>query len=204
MDEKAVKKFEELLRSTNRPGIDDLICGIEEDTDFFLAPASTKYHGAYVGGLLQHSLDVLQLLQEEPLSDQFSQDSIIIVALLHDLCKANCYVKETRNVKEYGKWVEKEVYTYQDDLPLGHGEKSLYLVGKHLYLSDEEAAAIRWHMGAFDCAFRGGDKALNAAFEKYPLAVLLHIADMKSTYLFERDWGIDMNVKGGGTDQLHE
>lgn len=183
------KAFKNLLLETNRPGIENLLCYLTNKTDFFTAPASTKYHGAYEGGLLVHSLNVYDALLKDPSWDgtMYKRDTIIIVALLHDICKANCYHTEKRNVKENGVWVEKQVYVFDDELPLGHGEKSLYLTSKFIKLSDEEAAAIRWHMGAFDNAFRGGDRGLNAAYEKYPLAVMLHMADMRATYLVERE-----------------
>lgn len=190
MDKEAQKRladdFVELLRTTNRDGIEELIRYLQEETDFFTAPASTKYHGAFAGGLLMHSINVCAELRLDPNSKVYPTETLIIVALLHDICKANCYRTEKRNVKENGGWVEKQVYVFEDELPLGHGEKSLYIASKFIKLSDEEAAAIRWHMGAFDCAFRGGDRGLNAAYEKYPLAVLLHMADMRATYLVER------------------
>jgi hypothetical protein len=190
MDKEAQKRladdFVELLRTTNRDGIEELIRYLQEETDFFTAPASTKYHGAFAGGLLMHSINVCAELRLDPNSKVYPTETLIIVALLHDICKANCYRTEKRNVKENGGWVEKQIYVFEDELPLGHGEKSLYLASKFIKLSDEEAAAIRWHMGAFDCAFRGGDRGLNAAYEKYPLAVLLHMADMRATYLVER------------------
>ena len=190
MDKEAQKKladdFVEVLRTTNRDGIEELIRYLQEETDFFTAPASTKYHGAFAGGLLMHSINVCAELRLDPNSKVYPTETLIIVALLHDICKANCYRTEKRNVKENGGWVEKQIYVFEDELPLGHGEKSLYLASKFIKLSDEEAAAIRWHMGAFDCAFRGGDRGLNAAYEKYPLAVLLHMADMRATYLLER------------------
>lgn len=190
MDKETYKKLVDdyvtLLRTTNRDGIEELIHYLHEKTDFFDAPASTKYHGAFAGGLLMHSINVCAELRLDPNSKVYPTETLIIVALLHDICKANCYHAEKRNVKENGVWVEKQVYVFEDELPLGHGEKSLYLASKFIKLSDEEAAAIRWHMGAFDCAFRGGDRGLNAAYEKYPLAVLLHMADMRATYLVER------------------
>lgn len=190
MDKEAQKRladdFVELLRTTNRDGIEELIRYLQEETDFFTAPASTKYHGAFAGGLLMHSINVCAELRLDPNSKVYPTETLIIVALLHDICKANCYRTEKRNVKENGGWVEKQIYVFEDELPLGHGEKSLYLASKFIKLSDEEAAAIRWHMGAFDCAFRGGDRGLNAAYEKYPLAALLHMADMRATYLVER------------------
>lgn len=191
MDKEAQKRladdFVELLRTTNRDGIEELIRYLQEETDFFTAPASTKYHGAFAGGLLMHSINVCAELRLDPNSKVYPTETLIIVALLHDICKANCYRTEKRNVKENGGWVEKQIYVFEDELPLGHGEKSLYLASKFIKLSDEEAAAIRWHMGAFDCAFRGGDRGLNAAYEKYPLAVMLHLADMRATYLVERE-----------------
>lgn len=190
MDKEAQKKladdFVELLRTTNRDGIEELIRYLQEETDFFTAPASTKYHGAFESGLLMHSINVCAELRLDPNSKVYQTETLIIVALLHDICKANCYRTEKRNVKENGGWVEKQIYVFEDELPLGHGEKSLYLASKFIKLSDEEAAAIRWHMGAFDNAFRGGDRGLNAAYEKYPLAVLLHMADMRAAYLVER------------------
>ena len=190
MDKEAQKRladdFVELLHTTNRDGIEELIRYLQEETDFFTAPASTKYHGAFAGGLLMHSINVCAELRLDPNSKVYPTETLIIVALLHDICKANCYRTEKRNVKENGGWVEKQIYVFEDELPLGHGEKSLYIASKFIKLSDEEAAAIRWHMGAFDCAFRGGDRGLNAAYEKYPLAVLLHMADMRATYLVER------------------
>ena len=191
MDKEAQKKladdFVELLRTTNRDGIEELIRYLQEETDFFTAPASTKYHGAFESGLLMHSINVCAELNLDPNSKVYPPATTIIVALLHDICKANCYRTEKRNVKENGAWVEKQVYVFDDEFPLGHGEKSLYLASKFIKLSDEEAAAIRWHMGAFDNAFRGGDRGLNAAYEKYPLAVMLHLADMRATYLVERE-----------------
>lgn len=190
MDKEAQKRladdFVELLRTTNRDGIEELIRYLQEETDFFTAPASAKYHGAFESGLLMHSINVCAELRLDPNSKVYPTETLIIVALLHDICKANCYRTEKRNVKENGGWVEKQIYVFEDELPLGHGEKSLYLASKFIKLSDEEAAAIRWHMGAFDCAFRGGDRGLNAAYEKYPLAVMLHLADMRATYLVER------------------
>lgn len=183
------KAFKDFLLETNRPGIENLLSYLTNETDFFTAPASTKYHGAYEGGLLVHSLNVYAMLNRDPsrIEMKYKDSTIIIVSLLHDICKANCYRMERRNVKENGGWIEKQVYVHNDELPLGHGEKSLYLASKFIKLSDEEAAAIRWHMGAFDSAFRGGDRSLNAAYEKYPLAVMLHLADMRATYLVERE-----------------
>lgn len=175
--------FLSLLRSINREGIDSLIEWLES-TDFFEAPASTKHHSAYPGGLVKHSLNVLDRLCKEV---GYASDKVTIAALLHDICKANYYKVSTRNVKdlETGEWKQEQFYSVDDTFPFGHGEKSVYLISKHIELTDEEAMAIRWHMGGFDDSVRGGCFSMSGAFEKYELAVYLHIADMKATYIDE-------------------
>ena len=137
MDKEAQKRladdFVELLRTTNRDGIEELIRYLQEETDFFTAPASTKYHGAFESGLLMHSINVCAELNLDPNSKVYPPETIIIVALLHDICKANCYHAEKRNVKENGVWVKKQVYVFEDEqvyqavgrgsrgYPLAHG-----------------------------------------------------------------------------------
>lgn len=150
----------ELLRKTSRPGMDRLLDWIENKSDFFIAPASTKYHLACEGGLAEHSMNVYRLLAGKVSSGllDLPDDTVIITALLHDLCKVNFYVRETKNVKEgtkmgpYGKpvanWVEKEVWAINDTLPIGHGEKSCYLIQSYIRLKEEEFAMIRFHMGS--------------------------------------------------------
>ena len=110
------------------------------------------------------------------------------VKTIHDLCKANFYKKGTRNVKNEatGQWEKVPSYSVEDMFPYGHGEKSVFLIERFMKLKVEEAVAIRWHMGGFDDAVRGGSFALSGAFEKYPLAVKLHIADLEATYLLEQ------------------
>lgn len=158
-------------------------------SDFFVAPASTKYHGSYEGGLIEHSLNVYNCLVEElecsGLSDSYSSETVAIVSLLHDVCKANFYKKGTRNVKENGQWVAKEVFEIDEKFPCGHAEKSVIILQNFLSLSAEEIYAIRAHMGGFDTSVKGGDYFIGKIFEKSRLAVLLHIADMKATYLLE-------------------
>jgi len=149
---------------------------------------STRFHGAYDGGLCAHSLNVYRVLRSsffEPDTD--TEETYAIVALLHDLCKANFYKKGTRNVKndETGKWEKVPSYSVEDMFPYGHGEKSVFLIERFMKLKVEEAVAIRWHMGGFDDAVRGGSFAMSGAFEKYPLAVKLHISDLEATYLME-------------------
>lgn len=178
-------------------------------SDFFTAPASTKYHGAYEGGLLEHSLNVYNCLLGElssmDMDDKYSSETVAIVSLLHDVCKTGLYVKEPRNQKTYDQekvaaaqrwevkhdslgdfiWETIMGYKTDDQLPYGHGEKSVYIISGFMRLSREEAMAIRWHMGFSDNDFRGGGQSVGKAFEAYPLAVLTHLADMKATYLLE-------------------
>ncbi len=155
-------------------------------TDFFTAPASSKYHSAYEGGLCEHSLNVYHCLIEH-YNDGKPDESLAIVSLLHDLCKAQFYKAGTRNVKNEatGQWEKVPYYSIEDKFPFGHGEKSVFLIERFMRLKIEEAIAIRWHMGGFDDAAKGGSFAINGAFEKYPLAVKLHIADIEATYLIE-------------------
>lgn len=115
------------------------------------------------------------------------EESIAICALLHDLCKANFYKVSTRNVKneQTGKWEKAPFYQVEDQFPYGHGEKSVFLIERFIRLSTEEAVAIRWHMGGYDEAVKGGSYAQSAAFDKYPLALALHLADMQATHMDE-------------------
>ena len=164
--------------NVHRDGADKLLAYLES-TDFFTAPASTKYHLACGGGLVKHSVNVYNRFERE------DAESRAICALLHDVCKANFYTVSTRNVKneQTGQWEKVPYYTIDEQLPYGHGEKSVYIIGGFMKLTREEAMAIRWHMGAYE-----GEKAWNsvsAAFEKYPLALRLHIADLQATYLDE-------------------
>jgi hypothetical protein len=168
-----------------------LVNHLESDTDFFEAPASTKHHLARVGGLAEHSLSVYETMVE--LKGAFELDipwhQIAITGLLHDLCKANYYVKEVEpvpNIPEMSRYTGK--WVVEDKLPLGHGEKSLYLVNRYLILSDEEAAAIRWHMGCWTAGVTTDSilsKAYNNAINKYPLVSLLVTADFLSARLLE-------------------
>lgn len=162
-------------------------------TDFFTAPASTKYHGACEGGLLLHSLNVYKTLRERYFEEgKDSEESFAICALLHDLCKAQFYKVSTRNVKNdvTGQWEKVPYYTVEDAFPYGHGEKSVFLIERFMRLKTSEAMAIRWHMGGFDDSARGGSFAISLAYEKYPLAVKLHLADLESTYLKEKNTSV--------------
>lgn len=200
-----LRLFEENIR---RDGADELLNWLKK-SDFFTAPASTKFHGAYEGGLLEHSLNVYDCLLDElasmNMTDKYTKETVAIVSLLHDVCKIGLYVSEPKNQKTYNpekvnaaaKWEVKHDsrgdfiwetvngYRFDDRLPYGHGEKSVYILSGFLKLTRDEAMAIRWHMGFSDNDFRGGGQSVGKAFEIYPLAVLTHLADMKATYLLE-------------------
>lgn len=191
----AKEEFIEIFREhVHRDGAEALLDYLTNKSDFFTSPASARYHGAYAGGLCEHSLNVYHCLTDylarERVTDlyglEYSPESIALVALLHDVCKIGCYKPSTRNVKgEDGKWTQVPTFTYEDPLPYGHGEKSVYVVNGFVRLTREEAMAIRWHMGGFDESVKGGSFALAHAFEKYPLAVKLHLSDLEATYLHE-------------------
>ena len=185
------ERFLSILRANvQREGLEELIRWLE-GTDFFEAPASTKFHSAYKEGLLIHSLNVYDILKARNDRDgnTESEESVALVALLHDVCKAGFYKESTRNVKneQTGQWEKVPYYQVEDRFPYGHGEKSVYLIERFLRLKPAEAIAIRWHMGSFDDTVRAGGYTLSHAFEKYPLAVKLHLADLEATYLLEND-----------------
>ena len=183
------EEFIALLKSVNREGIDKLIAYIEK-TDFFKAPASTKFHGNYEGGLLEHSLNVYHILKEKlshkPYSEivQVSEETIILITLLHDLCKTNYYTVDYRNKKNAdGVWVKEPYYTVNDTIPYGHGEKSVMMISKFIELNMEEMYAIRWHMGFTEP--KELYNTISSVYEKFPLALALHEADLEATYLVE-------------------
>ena len=182
-------EFLEIYRSKiSREGSVPLLEWLQK-TDFFTAPASSKYHCACRGGLVQHSVSVYRTMMEKHFEQgKDSEESFAICALLHDVCKAQFYKEGFRNVKndETGQWEKKSVYFVEDSFPYGHGEKSVFLMERFLRLKTSEAVAIRWHMGGFDDAARGGSFAVSQAYERYPLAVKLHLADLESTYLREQ------------------
>lgn len=194
MNQELVEKFEKLLLETKRPGIENLLEFIRK-SDFYTAPASTRFHGAYEGGLLEHSLNVLDCLAEKKASDNavwhkvlvnVQSESIVIASLLHDLCKTYFYTTETRNKKdESGAWVQVPYYTIDDKIPYGHGEKSVMMIEEYIKLLPAERYAIRWHMGSYEPKELWN--TLGTAMEKYPLVLALHEADMEATYLLEKE-----------------
>lgn len=157
-----------------------------QNTDFFTAPASTRFHDSFESGLIHHTFRVynkLKLLNDQLLLD-FNDKQIFKVSLAHDFCKIDTYKIEMRNTKnELGEWVKVPYYTYDDsNFPYGHGEKSVQLAELYgLDLSLEEKMAVRWHMGGFDASVKGGYNISNV-FDNYKLALYLHIADMLATY----------------------
>ena len=185
MKEEFLELFE---KNVQREGKDELLKWLQ-GTDFFVAPASTKYHSACDGGLLQHSLNVYHVFMDKHFEEGVDNlESVTIATLLHDLCKAQFYKKSYRNVKNEStnQWEKKEVFQIEDAFPYGHGEKSVFLIERFMRLKTSEAVAIRWHMGGFDDAARGGSFAISQAYDKYPLAVKLHICDIDATYLREK------------------
>ena len=168
-----------MMAAGNRQGFGDFVEWLE-DTDFFEAPASSKYHGSSEGMLCRHSLNVhyrMQSRQAECNARGIRPESCIVAPLLHDICKVNFYVKDG------------EKYKYNNNLwlPVGHGERSVMLIQQHMTLTEEEMVAIRWHMGAYDDAAKGGSRTLSEVFKKYPLALMLHLSDMEAAYLDEAE-----------------
>lgn len=186
------KLFTQQLRKTKREGIENLLSYLET-TDFYTAPASSKFHGSWEGGLLSHSVNVLDAiynidknLYESYKIPQDEKDSLTLVALLHDLTKIGNYKMEQAWRKdENGKWESYMRYNKKEPLPMGHSSKSLFLIMQHITLTNEEAQAIFWHMGPYDVSEYNSFNALGKAFEENTLAFKLHSADMMATYILE-------------------
>lgn len=189
------ERFLEIYRTNiKREGADKLLeYLLSPASDFFTAPASSKFHSAYEGGLCEHSLNVYDCLVaylDSPIAKErfgfsYSPESIAIVSLLHDLCKVNVYKKGFRNVKdERGAWQRVDTFEYDDKLPYGHGEKSVYIISGYMKLTREEAFAIRYHMGYSSTE---DVRNVSLAFEMFPLAFALSTADSEATYYIESD-----------------
>ena len=189
MEEKYKKMKEDfisLLKSTNREGMDKLLEFLE-GSDFYTAPSSTRFHGNWESGLLEHSLKVYEILKEKiknsPIEIDVPEDTLIIVPLLHDICKTNFYKTDYRNAKnDLGVWEKVPYYTIDDTIPYGHGEKSVMMLTEYIKLTSEEKYAIRWHMGFTEP--KELYTTLGAAYKKYPFALLMHEADLEATYFF--------------------
>ena len=193
------KEFIELLKTTNRQGIDDLVEELE-DLFFFKAPASTKFHLNEDGGLVQHSLNVCKaalsmrksmIELDDSLLEALPKDSVIIASLLHDTCKADIYKPTMKKEKNrFGMWCDVPGYDVDySNFPLGHGEKSVIVpLRSGFELTDDEIMAIRWHMNAWDLPFQSYDikSNFNKAKEICPLLSLVQAADCLASNLLER------------------
>lgn len=174
MQNEFVKLYKKYIK---RRGADKLLSYLV-NKGFLEAPASTKYHGSYEGGLVEHSVNVMNRLMRREILRDYTKETLAIAGLLHDVCKLDNYIKQETDGKE--------TYEYNKNaFPAGHGEKSIFLIQRFMNLTDEEILAIRWHMGAFDDAVRGGSRDINAAYKRSKLAVYLHLADMAATYIDE-------------------
>ena len=191
--------FLSIYENIRRPGADKLLAWLKS-TDFFTAPAGAKHHGAHAGGLVEHSVNVYRRLWQivlvetdrampAPDLEESMEETVAILALLHDVCKVGVYHLEPGRWRnpETGKWEDRQEYKFRDPFPLGHGEKSLFLITKYMALTEEEALAIRWHMGAYDAAARSDLRDLSAAMAMTPWVWRLQEADMCATYIDERE-----------------
>lgn len=202
-----VKRFKKIVtENIERDGIENLMEWLEHETDFFTAPASTRYHGSYEGGLVEHSLNVYDRLVWEMENtvgagweELYSPESIAIIALFHDLCKIDRYVITEKWCKdENGDWEAYEAYEYnKEKAEMGHGAQSVFYLQKFIQLTELEAQAIFWHMGAYDLSPYASLAACSETFKWYPLAFLTHRADMAATYVTENE----AFVYGEGTDE---
>ena len=186
------KQFEEIYNANvKREGAEELLKYLNS-TDFFKAPASTRFHSNFAGGLCEHSVKVFMRFREMCETEYGAEwiekniETLSIIALLHDICKVGCYKPDFRNVKVNGEWVQKPYFSFEDPLPYGHGEKSVYVISGFIKLTREEAMAINWHMGAFDARNLDGHFPVSNAFTMFPLCVLFAAADMMTSYLDEK------------------
>ena len=207
-----IERFESLLTKAmgDRDGFDWLLDFIRK-SDFYKAPASTKFHSCHEGGLLEHSLNVYDRLIHNVNNDNLGsflkvkEENIVIASLLHDLCKSYYYVVDYKNQKTYDEetvakadkksvkqdnkgyfvWETVPIYKVDDKIPYGHGEKSVMMIEEFVKLEPVERYAIRWHMGFTEP--KENWNYVSAAFTKYPLCLALHVADLEATYLVEEE-----------------
>lgn len=203
MDKAKVAEFESLLLATKRPGIEKLLEFVRK-SDFYTAPASTRFHSCHEGGLLEHSLNVYHCLMQKKndpvwadILNEVGDESLAIASLLHDLCKAMYYVVEFKNKKVYSEngkksdsngrfdWQSVPGYTVDDKIPLGHGEKSCFMIEEFMRLKPVERYMIRWHMLFSEP--KDQYNTLGAALKRYPVILAISEADLESTYLLEKD-----------------
>lgn len=190
--DKLIEEFERLLLGTKREGVEKLLTFIRK-SDFYTAPASTKFHSCHEGGLLEHSMNVYYCLKEKrnnpvwkSVLENISDESFAVVALLHDLCKTYFYTVEMRNKKnDKGVWDQIPYYVVDDKIPYGHGEKSVMMIEEYIKLTPTERYAVRWHMGWSEP--KESYNTLGAAMRRYPLVLALHEADQEASYLLEKE-----------------
>lgn len=206
-----IARFEAELAKVNRPGVDKLLAYIRK-SDFYKAPASTKYHLSCEGGLLQHSLNVLDALREMMTKENdgrnedgtprikyhysvagkfvttIPEESLIIIALLHDICKTYFYTTSMRNAKneQTGKWEKVPYFTVKDRMPLGHGDKSVMIIKQYIDLTTPEMYAIWHHMGFTENA---DFQTLTNAIDQFPIIWAMHTADMMASRFMEDEAG---------------
>lgn len=225
--EKNKERFEALVAKVNREGMDELMDYVRNKSDFYTAPASARFHLCCEGGLLQHSLNVYDCLVAKkqnpiwkPILDEISEESLIIMALFHDLCKTNFYKKGYKNQKTYDSkkvdaaeswerkhdnggyyiWETVETYTIEDEYPLGHGEKSVLMLDRYIKLKKEELYAIRWHMGFTE--EKSQYNTLDKAMEKYPIVLAFNEADMEASKLLEREIELKPGITMGKSNLI--
>lgn len=196
-DNEMRERFCNILRETGRENIDYVIEDLT-DMGFFEAPASSQGHGAYAGGLVEHSLGVYDMAMEireatlkrrPDLAKYLTPEKIAISALLHDVCKADRYrLTRRKRRNEVGLYEEQEVYEVHDEMfPCGHGEKSvIQLLRSGLDLDDDEVYAIRWHMGPWNMG-KEDEKYYRQASKQTPLQAVIHTADTLASAVLERN-----------------
>ena len=192
--ESAKEEFLKIAKENiKRDGIDKLLEYLQNGSDFFTAPASGKRHSSFEGGLVLHSINTYHRFKKliiaeygEDWQSVISEESIAIISLLHDVCKVNTYTVDYRNQKVDGQWIQVPYFAYNNNLPYGHGEKSVYIVSGYMRLTRDEAMAINWHMGGFDPRCQSSSD-LSDAYSMFPNAVLLHVSDIEASYLDEKN-----------------
>ena len=174
-----VEKFQSIVKECiHREGIESLLAWLDK-TDWYTAPASSKFHGNYPCGLLKHSLRVYEQLKKKQEPGE-SDETVAIVSLFHDLCKINTYKEHCKS----DKGVTKYTYSIENQFPFGHGEKSVLWLVKHIDLTDEEMLVIRWHMGQMMTKNMSEAVAFEQVVHKYKLALKLSQADEEASYWY--------------------
>jgi hypothetical protein len=194
-----INRFEAEMTKVTRDGVDKLMAFIRK-SDMYAAPASTRFHLSVTGGLLQHSLNVLDALRANLTKNddgtysyevagvpaaRVTEENVIIMALLHDICKTYFYTTEIRNRKVNGKWEQYEAFAVDDKIPYGHGEKSVMMIEEYMKLQPVERYAIRWHMGYTEA----DTLSFNNAIDRYPMIWALHSADTQASHFMENNEG---------------